>query len=422
MSKVVSSSIHSEELTTQEAEQLTVGPSITTSTWFEGNHAQATAQLRSRLWSVVSLNPWLSGSLRKRGKKLYLEWETELDEDRVLQRLVNSQGNRKSIEGKISSSMPFEEQCNAIGGSLAEVPTGSACIGNGTPLLSLYIVNDSDPSPGARFVVIFSVSHVIVDGFTYYLLLSMLSSNGEVPIALNAKRKQGIMESTKQAMGENEFNFANGKGVMCNVVSSLLCGRKPFICNNYIDKGEIDRIKSLSGASGASFISTNDIIASAFALATNSQIMLLPINFRGRNEAFTKVDAGNYEGALVFGRGDYDQPELIRKTLQSGPPTYIRGGGAGMVDPPVALPSCCEAMRTRLSMVTNWTFSHFQELAIDGATHLLHSPHCDTKMVPFDIAVVYHPRRDELAVLCFVRSVNESTLEEELPVGKKVSI
>jgi len=220
--------------------------------------------------------------------------------------------------------------------------------------------------------------------------------------------------------GESEFNFANGMGVMCNVVSSLLCGRIPVICNNYIDKKEIDRIKALSGASGASFISTNDIVASAFAVATNSRIMLLPINFRGRNEAFTKVDAGNYEGALVFGRGDYNQPELIRKTLQSGPPTYIRG--AGMVDPPMALPSCCEAMRTRLSMVTNWTFSHFQEMAIDGATHLLHSPHCDTKMVPFDVAVVYRPRKDEHAVLCFVRSVDESYLKEELPVGKKVSI
>ena len=55
-------------------------------------------------------------------------------------------------------------------------------------------------------------------------------------------------------------------------------------------------------------------------------------------------------------------------------------------------------------MITNWTFSHFSELKIDGAEHLLHVPHCDCSMVPFEWCVVYRPRAGELAVAMFTRN------------------
>ena len=73
-------------------------------------------------------------------------------------------------------------------------------------------------------------------------------------------------------------------------------------------------------------------------------------------------------------------------------------------------------------MVTNWTFSHFTELAVEGCQHLAHMPHCDIAMVPFEFAVVYRPRAGQLALACFVRSCGSEELEAGLPVGDKVSV
>merc|ERR1711933_589137 len=53
---------------------------------------------------------------------------------------------------------------------------------------------------------------------------------------------------------------------------------------------------------------------------------------------FTPTDAGNYEGALYFGPEDFAEPNLIRKTLQSGPPVFARSVGG-------PLPGCCRTCR-----------------------------------------------------------------------------
>mmetsp|Transcript_17350 Transcript_17350/g.35759 ORF Transcript_17350/g.35759 Transcript_17350/m.35759 type:complete len:203 (+) Transcript_17350:790-1398(+) len=197
----------------------------------------------------------------------------------------------------------------------------------------------------------------------------------------------------------------------------MLCGKKPTICNYFFDKAKISVEKTKTKQHGVEFVSTNDILSSTFGSVTGARIMLLPLNFRGRNPEFTADDAGNYEGALAFGPSDYDSPSLVRKTLQSGPPTFLRGGGVVAALP---LPGGWAATRCRLSMCVNWTFPHFTQFDIEGCHHLLHTPHADTKMVPFDTAVVYCPRAGEIAAVFFTRSVDEADLKAELPLGDAV--
>ena len=62
--------------------------------------------------------------------------------------------------------MDLVQLCRAVGGSAAEVMSGSFC-GQDEPLTALTIVPDS-ARPADTFAVIFSVSHVLIDGFTYY--------------------------------------------------------------------------------------------------------------------------------------------------------------------------------------------------------------------------------------------------------------
>lgn len=389
---------------------MTVGPSITTVTFMRGDPDAASASLRKRLDKLIKANPWLTGSLVKTANAdLVLSYSAVPSADRICQ-LFNPAGYSKAA---LSSTMDFVQLCRCITGTSVEIPKGSSCIGNGAPLVALSVLPDA-LRPEDTFALVFSCSHVIVDGFNYYQLLSMLSSDGTIE-SLNASRKHEIVAASAVAIGEKESVFQASKSLVCNVVCSMMCGRTPLLQTYYVDSGRIKSAKSEAcQADDIDFVSTNDVLVSAFGNMTQARVTLMPINFRGRLPGFNENDAGNYEGALILCPDDYAEPGLIRKSLSSGPPTYLRQTTA-------ALPGCCETMRCRLSMVTNWTFPCFTEVVIDNCEQMLHIPVCNVTMVPFDCAVVYRPKANQLAVACFVRSVAADELEAEFPVGSKIS-
>lgn len=404
----------SERLTSLETTQMTIGPAISTVTFFRGNPAAATEILRARLAEVVSANPWLCGTLSKKKGELQLCYSPTPSADQVAG-LFNPtrRGGKVKPMPVLNSTMDFMQICQAVGGSAAEILKGSSCINKPEPLVALSVVPDAKTSKDT-FAVIFSVSHVIVDGFNYYQLLSMLSSGSSIS-ALSAKRKHEIIQQSKTAMGAKESAFTLSGAVICNVICSMLCGKKPMIESFYIDDAKVKAAKEVAKGteSGVDFVSTNDILCSTFANATGARVLLMPLNFRDRLPNFTASDAGNYEGALVFGPEDYASPSLIRKTLKSGPPAYAR-----CVAKP--LPGCCEAMRCNMAMMTNWCFPFFSEVKIEGCEQMLHLPFADTKMVPFDIGVVYRPKAGKTAVVFFVRSIDAAGIKIELPVGAQV--
>ena len=309
--------------------------------------------------------------------------------------------------------MDLIQLCEAVGGTVAEVLKGSAC-GEDEPLTALTIVPDS-ARPADTFAIIFSVSHVIIDGFTYYQLLSMLSAGGTMN-SLSMTRKHEISTQSAAAIGLAEIGFSYSKALICNVVCSMMFGSKSFIEAFYVDDERVKAAKA-NPAPGVDFVSTNDVITSAFANVTDARVLMMPLNFRNRLAGFTDTDAGNYEGALVFGPDDYAEPAQIRRTLLTGPPQFVRGAG----DHTRPLPGCCESMRCKISMVTNWCFPCFSEIMIPGCEQMLHTPYCDANMVPFDVAVVYRPKRGKLAVACFVRSASREELKAGCPIGASVS-
>ena len=96
-----------------------------------------------------------------------------------------------------------------VGGTSAEVLKGSV-VGNNERLFSCSIIEDAK-RPNDTFAMVFSGSHVIMDGHTYYKLLAMLCDGAEV-LSLSPTRKQQIKEQSAQAMGSEESKFANGMG------------------------------------------------------------------------------------------------------------------------------------------------------------------------------------------------------------------
>ena len=76
------------------------------------------------------------------------------------------------------------------------MPKGSKCIGKDIPQAALSVVPDA-LRPDDTFAVIFSLSHVISDGYTHYKILSMLSSDGEIT-SMNPTRKQLLKSAAKR--------------------------------------------------------------------------------------------------------------------------------------------------------------------------------------------------------------------------------
>lgn len=412
MAKVTAGEYVSEQLTDHEMKQMTIGPAITTVTFCRGDINAVTVVLKERLLSIVQANPWLAGRLVKEGGKLFNRFPKAVSS---VEECLNpsTRGGKTLPIPVVDSTMDYFTVCQVLGGSAAEIMKGSSCIGKDCLLFALSIIPDAK-RPADTFALVISGSHVIIDGFTYYKLLSMLCDGAEIK-AMNPVRKHEIMEQSKQAMGEKESLFANGGGVLCNVLGGLMCGSKPLIESFYVDKEKVNALKAQKG-NDVDFVSTNDVLTSQFGNATNADFLLMPLNFREKLPLFTTDDAGNYEGALVFLKEDYADASLIRKSLQSGPPRYLRGGSAT----PGALPGCCKACKGRMAMVTNWTFPFFSELKIEGCQQMLHLPLCDVKMVPFEVGVVYRPRAGEIAVTFFVRSLDRDTILKTMPMEKLV--
>ena len=408
-----------ERLLDIERTNMMMAPGIATATFFRGDSVAAARVLKGRLELIVEANPWLAGTLELQGGTLELCYPETVSTAR-LDEIFNptkSKGTPCKKQLLLDSTMDFGQICTAIKGTAAEVAPGSACKNKPFPLLALTVAPDAKGSAG--FAVVVSASHVILDGFGYYQLLAMLSG-GEIA-ALSPRRKHEIAADNKVASGAEEAAFVTSAGVMVNAISGLLCGRTPALGNHYVDAGRLAAEKDAAlRDGGCDFVSTNDIVLSRFGAAVGARVMLMPINWRGRLANYSASDAGNYEGALAFGPADYAQPACVRRTLSSGPPVYRRGGAGHGAAPLEPLPGGCAAMCCRLGMVSNWTFGHFEEFCIDGCEHVLHVPHCDPAMVPFEFGVLYRPRKGKLALASFTRACSSHAVHEKLPLGEPV--
>merc|ERR1712196_259193 len=242
----------------------------------------------------------------------------------------------------------------------------------------------------------------------------------DVPAAsLNPVRKHTFTPDSTRAMGEETSRFQLSGAVMCNAICGMLCGGGAQVACFHVNQDRVTKAKAeaIDATPEASFVSTNDVLVSSFGLSVGARVLLMPINFRNRLPEYNDDDAGNYEGSLAFGAEEYRRPGLIRRTIQSAPPTFIRGGEGMTVEP---FPSGLGAARCRLAMVTSWIFPCFEELNLPGCQQIIHLPHSNPKLIPFDIALPFRPRAGETAVAFFVRSCGLDVLQAECPLGSKI--
>jgi hypothetical protein len=293
-----------ERLTNGESQGLIRAFSICTVTFMRGNIEMANHQLRDRLTLVLTENPWLCGNLkRKKDKNLLLNYPSQIKDSHVTA-IFNPKlrGRRETRLPVVNSTMDFSQICNEISGSACEILLGKDCIDNEEPLVALSVLPDSIRKD--TFAVVFSVSHTIIDGCTYYSLLSMISADGK-PSAMKFARKADADEKIGASLGIMELQWSVQPSTFFNIVLTALFSLKKAIAyNSYLDSNrlQITKENAKKEPSSQGFVSTNDVLASTFSKAAGLNVLMMAINFRVRIPDFCNDDAGNYEGFLIFGR------------------------------------------------------------------------------------------------------------------------
>lgn len=369
---------------------------ITTITFFDG--AVPLQQLKERLVKLVQASPWLAGKLvQQKGKEgVQMAFDPSPTAEFVLDTLLDD-----SLQLDISA-MPFEALIETIKGTKAHISdTGFDLLKNGLPYTRVTVAKKD--ATNTSWALVFSVSHVVADGYTYYKALQMLSVKEEIT-PLHPERRHSFVPMLKEAMGSREYETVMGSvPLMMNYMGNMICGGTPRVRAFYIDSDKVQGAKTRS--SGTDFVSTNDVITAWWGRLTGARLVEMAVNFRGRLPELAADDAGNYEGCILFSTDDFAEPASIRKALQRGD-----GKFQSTLDPPRPLPGCCEMMcSSKYRIITNWA-SFFSQLDFDGCTQTLHVPYMAPSSLPTDILVIFRPTRSTYGVFIVTRRLSDEML------------
>lgn len=385
---------------------------ITTATFFKGK--VPTEDLTSRIIEIVQANPWLACRLKKqmdgtkKKKRPAIVYETQPSPEAILAdhyvqySVAEIQGDKKYLAA-IDVGQPYEAICKAVDKSDAKLICGGACVGKNQPQFRVTVVPSAD---GERFAMLVSLSHVIGDGYTYYEIMNLLSLNAPMK-ALNPIRKPGFGDALKAAVGKAEYGFPGTAGYMCNAIGNMMFGSKPKIRAHFIDKAKVAAAKAQEAGGSVPFVSTNDVVTSAFGKLVRANVLEMAIDMRDRLPAYTKQDAGNYEFALYSRPQDFATPSLIRQAVAGKDGQY----GRHCTGSTTKLPSFWGASRKRIAIITNWSSNHGECVLGDGCTQELHLPLYTAP--PLDAGIIFKPTPSTLGLITFARHVRASDFQAD---------
>jgi len=379
-------------------------PPICSVTFFQGDIAAATLFLQTRIEKVVALNPWLGGKLAKVGKTLDLVYPEEsislCDLLTVLPEPVTNLQMTTEYEALMKACIPLSVGGNGLG-------TGSKQLKEKS-IISRFVIapTGSAKSDSLGFALVFSISHAVADGYTYYEILGMLSDDSpDAARALNPSRKQEYeMEHLSRLLSPKVLKF----GASFTFIKAYLAGMfgkppaKPLAY--FVDEKKVKQTKEAH-----SIISTNDVVTSHFMTVCSPRLGMMAINYRPRCPILDSNDAGNYEEILLSDAEGYRTPAAVRASL-------VANKDGAYVGIQQRLPSFWE--RCELAFISSWAIHGTRppfDLSLGGTMQqLLHLPILFLPMplakCPMDTAIVFRPLPNKLAVLLLAKKANSPTL------------
>lgn len=384
-------------------------PPICSVTFFQGDLAAATLFLQSRLTTVLAKNPWLGGKIAKVGRKLELVYPAESTSTNAIFTVVPEPVKNLQITTEYEELMkvciPLSIGGNGLGNGAKQLKAKS--------VVSRFVIaptaSANSDKPG--FALVFSLSHAVADGYTYYEILGMLSDDSLATVrALNPSRKQEYeAEHLSRLVSPKVLKF----GASFTFMKAYLAGmvRKPPAkpLAYFVDEGKVNQAKKEHAHITGSFISTNDIITSHFMTSASPRLGMMAINYRPRCPILDANDAGNYEEILLSDFDGYQTPAAVRASLEAD----ADGAFLGIKN---RLPGFWE--KCELAFISSWAINGTNrpfDLSLGGKTQqLLHLPilflPVPLAKCPMDTAIVFRALPNKLALLIFAKKINSRTL------------
>eukprot|EP00316_Scyphosphaera_apsteinii_P015788 CAMPEP_0119324312 /NCGR_PEP_ID=MMETSP1333-20130426/62823_1 /TAXON_ID=418940 /ORGANISM="Scyphosphaera apsteinii, Strain RCC1455" /LENGTH=390 /DNA_ID=CAMNT_0007331991 /DNA_START=1 /DNA_END=1173 /DNA_ORIENTATION=+ len=325
---------------------------VSTITFFNGDPAAAAEFLADRVAHILHLNPCLGGWIE--GGKCYYDPQP------------TGHSGIFCVCSVDEIALSREMSLRAMGAAVESKLCKKGQAGPSESLFRVVLLPDA-VQPTCRYALLVTMSHLIGDGYTFYMIHNMLSMT-EAFVALTAQRKPQISKDINAALGEDGAAMFNA-GFVANAVGGLalaaLKGQRLEVRMFHVNEAFIDAQKTEAKASGASFVSSNDIITSWVMERSAAQLGCMAVNFRGRVAGATSDLAGNYESLLFYRPADFASPALLRASL----PKLRRAS-----EPPTSLPTSREHLGLRCCTCSNWsTFA--KSLALPGGSkQTLHIP------------------------------------------------
>ena len=248
-------------------------------TFFRGDISQAAETIRNRFVEVARENPWVVGSLESIGWRLNIQPHcvcltspfpgTKHFEDACARALLEEGRGLLVQDAVVEADMSFEDICSVVNEAGAVLEKGSSLIDDPSKVASRITIIPG--GSGDTFAFVFSMSHVIADGYTFYKILSMMSSDTQIE-AMEAQRNNEAIERTNEVLGDKETRFMTSFPQVLNWAGRIGCRPREKWCAFKIDKLKTRQAKAVAvEETGADvpFVSTNDIITSSCESATN---------------------------------------------------------------------------------------------------------------------------------------------------------
>ena len=379
--------------------------SITKLCFFDGNNDDVYDDVKKRTLKLLESNPWLGSKLVKEKKEIKMEFDESIAPQELLDKIL-SNDTKLCIDDSLEySKMLSSIKNNVVGTGKELVKTGELV--TKISLLSHKINNTSG------LVVLFSISHVVADGYTYYKLLNAFFDPSQISV-MNYRRKFEAVDKIEDFIGKINYNFVSSAAMIINVLKNMLFGKKNQYFSRFVDEQKVNTLKETYANDRKSkfpFISTNDVITSHFCRATNSRLALSAINLRNRIEGVNNEDAGNYEFVLLLDKKHYQTPEAIRKVLSSKGKFKANNG---------KMPSIIEALRSNITVITNAS-SFIEDYCLGDLKQILHLPVFKPEGVYCDFAAVYKTKDNKRAVFYFGKNTSAHKYLENSALGETVS-
>ena len=387
--------LHFMELTAFESSPL-IRTFLATSTisFYQGEGAaEAEETLRQKVAAMVSLNPWLNGTLVCTPEGVQLAYSHEPMKKSVFT-VVTDRSLRLTLpqEDIMARVLPHT------------VKRGDLCLDNEEePLFRVTLIRISE----REFAVVCSTSHVICDGHDFYKLYGMLDQNSPAR-ALIFDRVKGADQAALELISKDAadpydlFKWISSFSYILRKLSFTILAPNYRSCLLEVNLqwvAEQKRVANLS--SDVPYVTTNDVLSSLLLKLSGAGVGAIPYNYRGRIPCVTEDHVGNYGGLLGLQPPDFADPSIIRRSLRN----YHRAISGPMPGP-------LRSFFTEFAIVTNWA-GFYRDVSIPNCVMSAHLPVKDKRGHTVDIwSVIFMLSKQRMGVLLYSRFLDMETLKK----------